>query len=37
LFFYISHAIKTVAGLFSGSLLLTVSYEADTRQEKSPQ
>ncbi|WP_314366076.1 hypothetical protein [uncultured Streptococcus sp.] len=29
--------IKTVAGLFSGSLLLTVSYEVDTRQEKSPQ
>ncbi len=35
MFFYISHAIKTVAGLFSGSLLLTVIYEADDKQKKS--
>jgi len=34
LFFYISHAIKTVASLLSGSLLLIVIYEADNKQKK---
>jgi len=34
LFFYISHAIKTVGSLLSGNLLLTVIDEAGNKQKK---